>query len=90
MRLKYKLNIMVFYMGNNKVPLLICDDFYKPSCRLFEVQDGLYVILKIKSYTYRCIVEDIADNVKLRVFIIILFTISFLIRYKLIDTGFNS
>lgn len=90
MRLKYNLNIIVFYMGNNKVLLLICDDFYKPSCRLFKMQDGLYVTLKIKSYTYRCIVEDIANEIELRIFIIIFFITFFIVRYQVIDACFNS
>ncbi|MCW2263322.1 hypothetical protein EDF67_103107 [Sphingobacterium sp. JUb78] len=33
-------------MGNNKVLLLICDDFYKPSCRLSWMRNGYYDIMK--------------------------------------------
>lgn len=32
-------------MGNNKVLLLICDDFYKPSCRLSWMRNGYYETL---------------------------------------------
>ena len=33
-------------MGNNKVLLLICYNFYKPSCRLSGMRNGYYDIMK--------------------------------------------